>query len=172
MSKTKQDMVYRFRSGSRFTGDATAVAEELEVLRQERGTLDPPDVVEQAEDEGSALHPHFPWDDAEAAYQHRLDIARRLIRAIVVVRDNTEPVSRYVHVPANGYEPLTTIISKPDAYMQALREAQADLDSAHRRVSELLDVAKRRKASKDSIARIMLAAQALATANEALHQVN
>jgi hypothetical protein len=81
-------------------------------------------------------------------------------------------VSRYVHVPSNGYEPLATIISKPDAYMQALSEAKADLDSANRRVSELLDVAQRRKSSKEDVARIVLAAQALATANEALHQLH
>lgn len=159
---------YKFRSGSRFHGDADAVVVELERIRSEVGALQPEVVLASAEDEASALHQHFDWDDAHAAHEYRLETARRLIRAVVTsVGKGEEPVSKYVYTERD-YVPLATIAADPGRYLQALSAARRDLESAQRRVNDLVTAAKVAKAPKGDVARIMLAVQALQTANEAI----
>lgn len=170
-------MIYRFRDGSRFSGNAELAAAELERIRTEQGTLKAETIVTEATPEDAALHGWFEWNDAAAAHEHRLDQARRLVRAIVIVHDNLPPTSMYVHVREQearegGYEPLTIVASHPDRYLMALSEAEVGLSSARRRVDELLDAAKSGGAKKGEVARIMLAIQALQTANEAIQSLH
>lgn len=170
-------MVYKFREGSRFRGDAAAVAAELERIRTERGALRSDAVVDEATPQDAPLHPFFEWDDAVAAREQRLEQARRLVRSIEIVRDDRPPVSMYVHYSApeagdGGYEPLSVVVSQPDRYLSALAEARKDLAAAQRRVTELLAVARTTGAKKGEVARIMLAVQALETANEAIHALH
>jgi hypothetical protein len=165
--------VYQFREGSRFRGDAAAVAAELERIRTECGALRSEVVVTEAEPDGAPLHPYFEWDDSAAAHSHRLMQARTLVRAVVVMVEGHPPASMYVHVSpdtvgAGDYQPLARIVTMPDRYLSALAEAQRELVSAQRRVSELLDVARTTGHKEGEVARIMLAVQALATANEAI----
>ena len=165
--------VYQFREGSRFRGDAATVAAELERIRAEQGTLKSEAIVAEAEAADAPLHPFFEWDDAAAAHQLRLEQARRLVRAVVVVRDDRPAESMYIHVSSEtvgegDYQPLATIVTTPDRYLSALAEAQRDLASAQRRVAELLEVARTTGHKRGEVARIMLAVQALATANEAI----
>jgi hypothetical protein len=83
-------MVYKFRSGSGFTGDAQAVYMELEQIREENnGELRPDCVVGRAREEQSALHPHFEWDNEKAAEAYRRWTARHLVRSVVVVPEET-----------------------------------------------------------------------------------
>ena len=171
------EMVYRFRGGSRFRGDAAEAAAELERIRAERGALQSEAIVSEATPQEAPLHGYFPWDDATAAHEHRLEIARRLVRAIEVIRDDRPAVSMYVHYTGmdtreGGYEPLTVIVAQPDRYLAALAEARDDLASAQRRVEELLNVARSTGHKRGEVARIMLAVQALQTANEAIHALN
>jgi hypothetical protein len=171
-------MVFRFRDGSRFSGDAEAVALELERIRGEEGALRADAILAAAVEEDAILHRYFPWDDAQAAHEHRLEIARKLPRSIEIVRDGGAAVSMYVHhsTPDEGrtgeYTPLSIIVTNPDRYLQALEEAQRDLTSAQRRVAELLSVARSTGHKKGEVARIMLAVQALQTANDAIHALH
>lgn len=91
---------------------------ELERIREaDGGLLFPESVVKKATDPRNPLHDEFPWDDAQAAHQHRLHIARRLIRSIVVERIEEEKVISsvyYIHHPAlgthePGYAPVSQI---------------------------------------------------------------
>jgi hypothetical protein len=171
------ETVYKFREGSRFRGDAGAVAVELERIRAEQGALKSEAVVTEAEADVSPLHPFFEWDDSAAAHAHRLMQARMLIRAVEVVRGDRPPVSMYVHYSMpeatdGAYEPLAVVAAQPDRYLSALAEAQKDVAAAQRRVTELLAVARTTGTKKGEVARIMLAVQALQTANEAIHALN
>lgn len=170
-------MVYQWRANTPWGGDPEPVARELERIRSERGALQTVFVLEEAASAESPLHRFFPWDDAAAAREHRLMLARRLVRSIEIVRDDRPPVSMFVHVARDtendgSYEPLAIIVSTPDRYLSALAEAQSDLAAAQRRVEELLNVARSTGHKKGEIARIMLAVQALQTANEAIHALN
>jgi hypothetical protein len=170
MSKT----VYQWRPGSRFAGDAKATALELERIRTASGgALKASIVVAEAEPEDAVNHPHFVWDDSEAASLFRLQQARNLIRAVVVKHDDKPAESVYAHVPEietneGSYEPLETIYQKPDRYLRAVAEAKADVVGAQRAVEELLRIGRISGKPREEIARIMLAVQALHTANEAL----
>jgi hypothetical protein len=171
-------MVYRFRDGSRFSGDAEAVALELERIRGEDGALRADAILAAAVEEDAILHRFFPWDDAQAAHEHRLEIARKLPRSIEIVRDGRAAVSMYVHhsTPDEGrtgeYTPLSIIYNELDQYLQAVAEAQQAINSANRRLSELLSVARSTGHKKGEVARIMLAVQALQTANDAIHALH
>jgi hypothetical protein len=164
---------YRFRDASRFRGDAKVAVAELERIRMEHGALQSATIVAESEREDAPLHPFFDWDDAIAAHLYRLETARRLVRSIEVVRDDLPPVSMYVHyanpdTSEGGYEQLSVIVTHPDRYLSAIAEAQRDLAAAQRRVADLLGLAQSTKKPKVEIARILLAVQALQTANEAI----
>lgn len=79
------------------------VSERLRELEKE-GRLDPQDVVDDARDESSPLHPFFEWDDNQAAAAYRLGQARQLIRRVkieVTVRDVPLECVRYVKEPGD-----------------------------------------------------------------------
>ena len=75
--------------------------ERLEALEQ-GGKLTAAAVVEDARDPSSPLHVLFPWDDERAAYEWRLEVARRVIRQVeyhVTQRNITIVAPRYVPDP-------------------------------------------------------------------------
>lgn len=80
------------------------VGDELTAIYLRRGQLTAPIVVEEATPEDSVLHSLLTWDDAEAAVQHRLAEARKLIRSVKIhIREEdprSEKVRAWVHVPA------------------------------------------------------------------------
>ena len=163
--------IYRFKEGSRFRGDAEGVVRALERIRSKHGALQPETVVEEASSD-EALHPYFQWDDAAAAHEYRLETARRLIRAIVIDEGKGEDNQRKYVYTEQDYVPLIGITADPGRYMQALAAARRDLEAAQRRVDDLLNAAKTTKGKKADVASIMLAVQALQTANEAIHALH
>jgi len=82
--------IYEFKSGSHLRGDAQAVGERLEQIRQRRTGLTPEAVVKDARSEASVLHALFEWDDAKAANRYRLDQAGHIIRCITVQVEEVE----------------------------------------------------------------------------------
>lgn len=161
---------YTFREGSRVGGiKPETVAAELARLRK-TGPLTTTAVLEAASDPDSPLHGAFIWDDTRAADLYRKEQARRLIRALIEVKDD-KPRSVYVHVSQTAedegeYQPLDVVIRQPDALVLALIEAQRRLASARAAVDELKAAAANQP--DDYIARIALAAQALSTAEQAV----
>lgn len=82
--------------------DLETVRHHLTSLEHANGVLLPGDVLNNARDPESPLHPFFTWDDSEAAEKCRLLEARQLIRRVrleVVVRDVPLTVARYVRDP-------------------------------------------------------------------------
>ena len=68
---------------------AEPVGNALERLREEKnGRLKPPDVIEDARNRRSPMHPAFEWSDPLAAQKYRLDQARALIRCVQLVEVN------------------------------------------------------------------------------------
>lgn len=167
---------YVYRDGARVGGvPAEVVGRALERLSK-GGSLTARRVVDAAADESHELHPVFPWDDAYAADQHRLDLARRLIRAVLIVGADQKPRSVYVHVEKTGesegeYRPLDVVVSQPDAFVLALAEAMRRLSSAKDAIDELQHAANGVKPD-DYVARIALAAQALSTAEQAVRALH
>jgi hypothetical protein len=100
-------MIYRFRPESRISPsvDPEAAYARIANLR-EQGRSTPGDIVEDARPEGSTLHDAFTWDDGEAAEKFRLQEARHLCSAIIVIRDEDtgSPGSELAHL---RWDPLS-----------------------------------------------------------------
>lgn len=78
--------------------------EALVALVERDGRITPASVLDEARDEASPLHPHFEWDDSEAAEQYRLVQARGLIRrykvTVEVKPDTFVKVRQFSSVPS------------------------------------------------------------------------
>jgi hypothetical protein len=77
--------------------------QELNALAGRSGKLTPEQVLEAAENESSALHGCFTWDDGEAAAKWRIEEARELIRSVrieVIINERTIRSVAYVRDPA------------------------------------------------------------------------
>ena len=83
-----------------------AIRERLaQIAEANGGRLTPEAVVKDAKQKDSPLHSKFPWDVKQAAYQHWLDVARRLIVSVQVVIKTEHTRVRtpyYVRDPAAG----------------------------------------------------------------------
>ncbi len=136
----------RFRPGSPFSNkSAPGVEQALETVAREDGTFNPPEVVEVASEPANALHPHiFYCDDARAAYEHRLDRARMIVRAVqvrVLRTDNQEAwVPKYNRVQIQTtpgqtegrYAPLAVVQRSPDLVAQVQERLLAALLACRR----------------------------------------
>lgn len=143
-------VTYGWRSGSRVALDAQKVGEAIERLqRKANGPLEPETIVDAARDEKSVMHPHFEWDDAKAAVEHRIGQARELVRSLTVdvSRSNleTRPVRAFVNVETGderGYLSVSQAMSSEDLRKQVLSRAFAELESWRARHAELSELAR------------------------------
>lgn len=151
---------YAPRPGSRTVTsqrDADLVGRELEKFGDE---VCPEDVLEKAKRKRHPLHRFFTWDDTEAAYQHRLQQARQLINAVVIIHEEPErePIEVKAFVPASrkdgGYRPVAKVMSDTDLRAEYLERAYADLKAAKRRWSHLSEFAKVWKAIPDTVPKV------------------
>lgn len=124
------DMVYKFREGSRLRGSPQVVGEKLAEIRARRGRLAAPDVVEEATPKESPLHGHFEWDQAAAASQYRLEQARYLIAAVVIVKaedEATKPIRAWCRVSEGGYEAVEIVMATPDLRERVLKDIRGEI---------------------------------------------
>jgi len=133
-------------------------------------------VLKAATNKRNALHCKFEWDDSKASHQYRLEQARRLIRIVKVVPADSDEPERLIHVPRieggetqeGVYKTASVIIQSKSEFQVALESALNRLRSAQSAVDELRSAA----ADDDTLSKIMLAYEALSTANNALSSVH
>lgn len=150
-------MVYRWKSGSRLSGDAQAVGRRLEELSTQHGELLPEIVERDARKKGSPLHDLFTWDDSAAALQYRLGQAAHIIRCVIVIDDPAapEPHTAYVRVEVpNGvglddeervfrssYRPTALVMSDAELREQVVARALRDLAALRQKYRDLDELA-------------------------------
>jgi len=168
---------YEFRDGFRARAVTAAQAHsEMERLRQ-AAPLTARALFEAARPKAAPLHGEFEWNAAKAIEELGLLRARTLLRAVVVVDDETpvDPPHRvYVHAPAEDpgvaegvYIPLTAIVAQPDAYGRAIAELTRKFASAEAALAELRQAAAH-GAQPERLEAIALATQAFSAARQAL----
>jgi hypothetical protein len=145
---------------------------EQEIQRLEQAAIDrgerlrPEDVVEVARDPANVLHEEFVWNDAEAAREHRLDTARKLISGIRIVIQ-TETINlkgvAYVHDPRlppgeQGY--ISTLrLRSQEAAARAAWEAEFErVESLVLRTRETAAALNLRNETEDRLRRLILGA--------------
>lgn len=134
---------------------------ELETIRHNAGgILYPKDVVSFAEDESTALHNQFEWDDTKAAYAHRIWQARHLIRTCIIVLPSTnKPIEAYVSLKADrsqdgGYRAMVEVLSDEARHKQLLADAFDDLElweSKYNQLKELSPIFKVAKRIRNKV---------------------
>jgi hypothetical protein len=123
-----------------------AVRIRLEAIAERNaGRLTPEDAIEDARDEESPLHPHFTWDDSEAAHKQRMYEARALIRSVRVTTVINQTVTRtiaYIRDPGKesdeaGYVSVAVLRTDEDLARAALVEEFGRAAAAMRRALEV-----------------------------------
>lgn len=146
---------YEFASGAVFQGgakgDPNIVGAHIDFLRQQqKGELQPQDVLHDARNPNSPLHGFFEWSDTKAAEQYRLQQARGLIRAVVAVyRPNEEEpktvaTRAFVHIAEKGaphYRATHEAMATKSSRDAVLRQAWNELQSWRRRYADLKQLA-------------------------------
>lgn len=138
----------RFQPGA-YTKDPNQVGAHIDLLRkQQKGELEPINVVDDARNPSSPLHSFFEWDDSAAAEAHRLHQARGLIRSVVAVYVSaTEPAKRtkaFVHIPEKGaphYRAADHAMSQAKTRAMVLQRAWRELQEWKRRYKDLKEFA-------------------------------
>jgi hypothetical protein len=180
MKRKKKDQrpKWEFRDGARVQGglDASTVGEELERIREGHdGKLFTKAVVMEARPESAPLHPAFTWNDKKAGENWREHEARNLIRSVQIVEvddGKKRVVDNFVHVPTVKqpyYQSARVAVQNMDEFAAAYEELMVKVRSAERACNALKQMAEERKGEVgDKLALILIASQALHTANEAL----
>lgn len=143
-------VIYGWRQGSRIGIDAQEAGETIARLQKRKNApLEPADIVDEARNIDSVLHPHFQWDDQAAAELYREDQARELVRSLTidVSRSNLEqkPVRAFVNVDVGserGYVTTATAMSSEELRKQVLQRAFAELEAWRARHAELTELAR------------------------------
>ena len=103
-------------------------------IEARRGALTKLAVVDDARPPKSPLHKYFEWDDHEAAEQHRLEQAGKLIaavREVIKTPRGDKRVRVFLSVQVNKesqYKSVDEIRSNPELSEQVLARAKMELD--------------------------------------------
>lgn len=116
-------------------------------LSESEGGLTPQRLVDVSRDNDAPLHNEFEWDDDLAAELYRRGQAAKLIRDIVIVREDGDPHKDRQFVITNqresAYVQLDVALSNEDWKANLLKQAKNDMISfiaKYRRLQELTQV--------------------------------
>jgi hypothetical protein len=151
-----RDTPYLFRNADK--ADPQKVGEALAgIAAENKGRLNPADVVEAARQRRSELHAFFTWDDAEAAEAHRLDQARAIIRAVIVVEVSAPNDNRkraYLSIcddQGYSYRPVKEIENDAGLQLKLMDMALRELRAFQQRFADLQDICAMVKVVEDTV---------------------
>ena len=139
------------RQGSHLTKDAACLlgAEFTRLAKARKGRLQAQDVVEEASDASSPLHPFFEWDNDEAATQWRLHQARTYLAQVYVRVERADGTTIHVvafpHIrhrePRPAYVTLRDAMSHEDTRQELLGRALQKLENLEGQYGHLKELA-------------------------------
>lgn len=138
-------MVYQCRTGHRIAGDANKVGHEIETLGDK---VSPRAVLELARDAKTELHKNFLWDDTKAAEEYRVEQARGILQALVIVEDR--PDKPYDPLVIRAYESIELPGERDEEIKRAyipIRKALADKDMRAQIMGRLLSIVSQAQAT-------------------------
>jgi vacuolar-type H+-ATPase subunit H len=140
-------MVFKWKDGSRRSGNAQKVGEELMKIKEKEGNIQAEAVVKRAASKRSPLHSQFNWDNDSAAHQHRLEQARSLIRSIVSITPENRGEDVPVFTAVSGEKPNTSVYIPLDEGLahqptreEILGRAKAELRAFRRKYAKLKEL--------------------------------
>lgn len=136
-------MIYKWKTPGVIPVDAQTAGEELQRIYQEKGGLNPSDIVEESRHDSAPLHPCFEWDDEIAAEKYRQTQAMQIVRSIVTIQesDKKEPqeVRAFVHVQ-KSYHPISVVIDNKEQMEELLASALSELKAFQRKYNSLVEL--------------------------------
>ena len=126
-------MIYKFAKGISFKADAQVVGETISDIRERNnGMIQAADLVNEARPKRSPLNGLFEWRNGVAAEKFREEQARRVIRAVRTVFDESsdEPIETVAFVRVriegnSGYVSAVQAMTDDELRGQVLAEARA-----------------------------------------------
>jgi hypothetical protein len=148
----KNETLVRWKPGYRFKhlSDADKVFEAVKKIVEQNGEITPEVLVEAAKKKTHACHKMiFELNEQDAAYEHRLERARYLLRHIEVKREETGniPMRAYSVGKANfsprqqSYRDTVELMKDPDERAELLKQALSKLVSIRRQYHHLQELA-------------------------------
>lgn len=153
------ETTYKLRDGFTVKGDVRAIGERIEAIKRRNATPDSPDgfttpdeVLADAADPASPLHPCFTWDRTEAARLWNVHEARYLIRSyeVHIVKNDGKPI---VVCPANvvvgkvgadrRFVSTESAMGHADQRRQVMDQSIAMLQGLQNRLSKLQGISPR-----------------------------
>ena len=139
--------VFKAKAGSKFNNSqAQVIGERL----TEKGMFKPEEVVTDATDEDSPLHPFFEWDDTEAARQHRISQARRMVASVQIVIKGPHEKERTRAVQSidikiedkmqRRYIPMAVVVNSPEMADQVVDRALCELRGWKKRYEQYAEL--------------------------------
>lgn len=124
---------YAWKPGTRTKAKPEVAGERLRQLLQTHGRLTAPIVLDDSRPADAPLHPEFEWDDWKAAEQHRLEQARHIMQALVLVDTEVsdKPIRAFVVVSdeeGNTYQDIAVAMADPEMRGQVLQRAMRELE--------------------------------------------
>ncbi len=142
-------MIYKFAKGISFPADAQVVGETIASIRDANdGMVQAADLVNEARPKQAPLHNLFEWRNGVAAEKFREEQARRVIRAVRTVFDETsdEPIETVAFVrvrteeQGSGYVSSVRAMTDDDMRSQVLAEARAAIIGWQKRYRHLQEL--------------------------------
>jgi hypothetical protein len=105
-------------------------------------------VVAFARDPSTALHSEFDWDDARAAHQERLRVARDCIVSVkIVTPEYNEPIQAFVSLKRDrknehgGYRDIVAVLSDAQMRQELLEQALREYRYWQKKYNHLVELA-------------------------------
>lgn len=138
--KGGNNLVYQFKIPEMFPVDAQTAGEELHRIYEDRGCLEPKDVVDESRPEEAPLHSCFEWNDETAAEKYREVQAGQIIRSVVVVREEEQQppveVRAFVNVQKT-YRPIEVVVNSEEQMLELFNSALSELKAFERKYANL-----------------------------------
>ena len=139
---------YEYKFPGLYKVPAQTVGELCEELQQSEAGLTPSSFVEASRDPKSPTHTMIEWRDDVAAEAYRLEQAKNIIRSIVVIQEDTDPVEKdrgFVITPGgqSTYVSLQSALNNEEWKEHLLAQARKDMiafKAKYRRIAELAAV--------------------------------
>lgn len=134
--------VYTWVEGSKMGGDPNIAGRVCAELA-EQGKLTPEELVNASRDAKSPLHGMFEWDDTVAAEKYREVQARKIIRSIeVVLEDSPIPQRAFQTVEPKVYQTIERVMDSGQMREILIKNAMRELEAFRRKYARLTELAK------------------------------
>lgn len=139
---------YEYKFPGMYKIPAQTVGELCEKLQESETGLTPSSFVDASRDPESPTHSMIEWRDDVAAEAYRIEQAANIIRSIVVIQEDTDPVEKdrgFVVTPGGKsvYVSMQSALNNEEWKEHLLAQARKDMiafKAKYRRIAELAAV--------------------------------